>query len=441
VDSLLFQFALLVGVLGIAAIVSLSLRMPVVPLYIAAGAVLGIWLEPSELVKFLGSLGVAFLLFSMGLEFSIRSFTDAPGRLLRAGSADLVFNFPVGFIVGWLLGWTWLESLFLAGIVYMTSSAVVSKCIVDFGRAARPETETILGIMVFEDLVIAGLLVALGVLASGGGPPAGSWDLLWALGRAGLFVGFLVVLAWRFHESVETVLRARSEESFTLVLVAFVLLVASAALAAGLSEAIGAFLAGLVVGATPLKERASQTLRPFQTLFAALFFVSFGMALDLSHLGTVAGPAIMLVGLGLATKACGGFVGGRASGHSPRLSLVVGLSLIPKGEFSIVLAGLAAAVARPEAGIATLTGVYVFALSIFGPIAMREGDVIAGWLFRGRTRAESEKDSSSGSIPAEQENPMPEENVKTSKEAIPPAPPPSLPASTSEEPGHGPRNS
>ena len=430
-DTLLFQFALLVGVLGIAAITSISLRMPVVPLYIAAGAILGGWLEPSEMVEFLGSLGVAFLLFSMGLEFSIRSFTQAPGRLLRAGSADLVFNFPVGFIVGWLLGWSWLECLFLAGIVYMTSSAVVSKCIVDFGRAARPETETILGIMVFEDLVIAGLLVVLGVLASGGGPPSGPGELLFALGKAGLFVGFLVVLAWRFSDPIQAVLRARSEESFTLVLVAFVLLVASAALAAGLSEAIGAFLAGLVVGSTALKERASETLRPFQTLFAALFFVSFGMGLDLSQLGRVAVPAAMLVVLGVFTKTCGGFIAGRSVGHSPRLSLIVGLSLVPKGEFSIVLAGMAAAVASPEAGIATLTGVYVFALSIFGPIAMREGDAIAARLFAGRSRPKPEKASPSvaRSIDADTK-----EDSLTLKEAIPPAPSPAPRASGSEEP-------
>ncbi len=428
-DTLLFQFALLVGVLGIAAITSISLRMPVVPLYIAAGAILGGWLEPSEMVEFLGSLGVAFLLFSMGLEFSIRSFTQAPGRLLRAGSADLLFNFPVGFIVGWLLGWSWLECLFLAGIVYMTSSAVVSKCIVDFGRAARPETETILGIMVFEDLVIAGLLVVLGVLASGGGPPSGPGELLWALGKAGLFVGFLVVLAWRFSEPIQAVLRARSEESFTLVLVAFVLLVASAALAAGLSEAIGAFLAGLVVGSTSLKERASETLRPFQTLFAALFFVSFGMRLDLSHLGNVAGPAAMLVVLGVFTKACGGFIAGRSVGHSPRLSLIVGLSLVPKGEFSIVLAGMAAAIASPETGIATLTGVYVFALSIFGPIAMREGDAIAARLFAGRSRPKPEK-----AAPSFARSVDAKEKDRTLKEAIPPAPSPAPRASGSEEP-------
>ncbi len=393
-ETTFFQFALLLGVLGVAALASLALRMPVVPLYIASGVALGGWIEPSELVHFLGSLGVAFLLFSMGLEFSIRSFTDAPGRLLRAGSADLAFNFPVGLIVGWLLGWTWLESLFLAGIVYMTSSAVVSKCVVEFGRATRPETETILGIMVFEDLVIAGFLVILGVLVPVAGAAGGAQGLLFSLVRAAGFVAVLVMLAWRFHEPVEALLRARSEESFTLVLVAFVLLVASAALACGLSEAIGAFLAGLVVGGTGLKEKASRTLAPFQTVFAALFFISFGTRVNLGNLGDVAGVAVLLVLLGFATKTCGGFLAGRSVGHSPRLSVVVGLSLVPKGEFSIVLAAMAAAIARPETRIETLTGVYVFTLSILGPLAMREADRITDLILtRWRRQRAPEEDS------------------------------------------------
>ncbi len=393
-ETTFFQFALLLGVLGVAALASLALRMPVVPLYIASGVALGGWIEPSELVHFLGSLGVAFLLFSLGLEFSVTSLAQAPGRFLRAGSLDWLLSFPIGFVLGWLLGWSWLESLFLAGIVYMTSSAVVSKCVVEFGRATRPETETILGIMVFEDLVIAGFLVILGVLVPVAGAVGGAQGLLFSLVRAAGFVAVLVMLAWRFHEPVEALLRARSEESFTLVLVAFVLLVASAALACGLSEAIGAFLAGLVVGGTGLKEKASRTLAPFQTVFAALFFISFGTRVNLGNLGDVAGVAVLLVLLGFATKTCGGFLAGRSVGHSPRLSVVVGLSLVPKGEFSIVLAAMAAAIARPETRIETLTGVYVFTLSILGPLAMREADRITDLILtRWRRQRAPEEDS------------------------------------------------
>ena len=380
-DTLLFQFALLVSVLGAAAIASLSLRMPVVPLYIAAGVALGGWIERSELVEFLGSLGVVFLLFSLGLEFSLRSFARAPGRFFRVGSLDWLLNFPVGLLIGLVLGWSWIEALFLAGILYMSSSAVVSKCIIEFGRATRPETETILHVLVFEDLVVAILLVILGVLAPTQGLASGIGGISLSLLRAALFVGLLVLLAWRLHEPIESLLRARSEESFTLVLVAFVLLVSSLALASGLSEAIGAFLAGVVVGGTGLKERAAQTLRPFQTLFAALFFISFGLRVDLADVWDILGTAVILVLLGLATKASGGFLAGRTAGHSPRLSLVVGLSLIPKGEFSIVLAAMAAAIADPSAHIETLTGVYVFALSILGPVAMREADRIASLAF------------------------------------------------------------
>jgi CPA2 family monovalent cation:H+ antiporter-2 len=104
VEGHLVQFALLLGVLGIAAAISLVLRMPVVPLYIAAGVVLGGSFVEDEVISFLGHLGVVFLLFAMGLEFSIRSVARSIGRLVGAGSIDLCVNFPIGLLVGLALG-------------------------------------------------------------------------------------------------------------------------------------------------------------------------------------------------------------------------------------------------------------------------------------------------------------------------------------------------
>jgi CPA2 family monovalent cation:H+ antiporter-2 len=327
-------------------------------------------------VQFLGSLGVVFLLFSMGLEFSLGSVAAVPKRFFRAGSIDWLFNFPIGLLAGRALGWGWMESFFLAGILYMSSSAVVSKCIVDFGRAARPETETILGIMVFEDLVIAIYLVVLNALIAGGSAGGGVGGAVSSLALALGFVGLLVVLTWRFQGPLERLLAGRSDEGFTLLLLSFVLLVASSAVGVGLSEAVGAFLAGIVIGSTRLKERASRTLHPFQTLFAALFFVSFGMGLGLDNLAAVAAPAIVLIFLGICTKVAGGFFAGRAAGHTPAQSTTVGFSLVPKGEFSILIAALAAAASGPDSQIQALTGLYVFALAIIGPIGMREADRI-----------------------------------------------------------------
>ncbi len=372
----LFQFSLLLGVLGVAAAVSITLRFPVVPLYILSGVVLGNWVAPDAVVQFLGSLGVVFLLFSMGLEFSLGSVASTPRRFLSAGSLDLLLNFPIGLLAGLALGWTWAEALFLAGILYMSSSAVVSKCIVEFGRAARPETETILGIMVFEDLVIAIYLVLINALIVGGVAATSGWAQVSAVARPLLFVALLAVLAWRLQAPLERLIASRSDEGFTLLLFAFVLLIASSALGAGLSEAVGAFLAGIVIGSTRLKERAARTLHPFQTLFAALFFVSFGMGIDLASIGAVAAPAFILIVLGFCTKVVGGFLAGRSAGHTPAQSAVVGLSLVPKGEFSIVIAALAAAASGSDSQIEALTGIYVFTLAFLGPVGMREADRI-----------------------------------------------------------------
>jgi len=373
VEGHLFQFAVLLGVLGFAAVVSIALRLPVVPLYIGAGVFLGGFLEPNDLIRFLGSLGVVFLLFSLGLEFSQESVARDPKRFLRAGSIDFLFNFPIGLFVGRAFGWSWTESFCLAGVLYMSSSAVVSKCIVDFGRATRPETETILSIMVFEDLVIAVYLALLNALIVGGSDLTAAGVGLQVF-KAGTFVLLLILLARRFQAPFERLISHRSEEAFTLVLFAFVLLIASSAIAAGLSEAVGAFLAGLVIGSTRLKERAASTLLPFQTLFAALFFVSFGMGLELRSMIAVLAPAILLVAIGFGSKVAGGFFAARSSGHPPYQAAVVGLSLVPKGEFSILIAALASSVAQPGSDLEALTALYVFALSIIGPIGMREAD-------------------------------------------------------------------
>jgi CPA2 family monovalent cation:H+ antiporter-2 len=381
VEGHLFQFSILLAVLGFAAAVSLSLRLPVVPLYIGAGVVLAATgtVESNEVVEFLGSLGVIFLLFSMGLEFSVSSFTKEPDRFVGAGVIDFLLNFPVGLIAGRLLDWSWQESFFLAGILYMSSSAVVAKCIADFGRATRPETETILHIMVFEDLVIALYLIAINTFLAGG--DGGPFGYVWALARAFVFIGLLAVLARRYQEPLTRLIASHSEEAFTLALFAFVLFVASTAALIDLSAEIGAFLAGLVIGSTRLKERAARTLLPFQTLFAALFFVSFGLSLSLTGLSGVLLPALLLVVVGIATKSFGGYLSGRAAGHSAPQSVVVGVSLIPKGEFSVVIAGLAAAATTADSEIVALTGLYVFALSIIGPLLMREADTIRTLLY------------------------------------------------------------
>ncbi|MFQ5513176.1 MAG: cation:proton antiporter [Myxococcota bacterium] len=369
----LFQFAILLGVLGLAAVLSISLRLPVVPFYIGAGLVLGRWIGPDEVVHFLGSLGVVFLLFFMGLEFSRGSLTRSPRRFLSSGGIDLLICFPLGLVLGRIVGWSWVESYCLAGVLYMSSSAVVSKCIVDFGRAARPETETILSILVFEDLVIAGYLILLNALMAGG-PELNTGAMALELVRAAGFVALLILLARRFGDPLERLLSHRTEEAFTLVLFAFVLLIASSAIAVGVSEAVGAFLAGLVVGSTGLRERAAGTLLPFQTLFAALFFVSFGMGVELEAISGVLGPALGLIAIGIVSKIAAGFLAGRALQHPPYQAAVIGLSLVPKGEFSILIAAMAGEVARGDSSLELLTALYVVGLSILGPLGMREAD-------------------------------------------------------------------
>jgi len=200
-----------------------------------------------------------------------------------------------------------------------------------------------------------------------------------------------LILARRFQQPLERLIASHTDEGFTLALFAFVLLVAAAAAAVGLSGEIGAFLAGMVIGATRLKVRAGAQLRPYQSVFSAIFFFSFGMALDLGSMADVLVPGGLLVAVGILSKSSAGYLAGRMTKHNPAQSTVIGLSLVPKGEFSIVIAAMAAARAEQESLILPLTGFYVFALSVLGPIGMREADrigaavsALAAWASRGR---------------------------------------------------------
>ena len=145
----------------------------------------------------------------------------------------------------------------------------------------------------------------------------------------------------------------------------------------------------MVIGSTRLKQRAARTLLPFQTLFAALFFVSFGMGIELESVLSVAPTALLLVGLGFAAKVTGGFLAARSVGHSPEQSAVVGLSLVPKGEFSIVIAALAGTLATPGSDLQALSTLYVFALSIIGPVGMRHADRLWSAIFPPARESES----------------------------------------------------
>lgn len=372
--ELLFQLGVILFGLFVAGHLAPLVRLSVVPLYIVAGIFLAGYVSHSEMVEFLSLMGVLFLLFYMGLDFSFSTFLSQWRSVFAAGTIDLLINFPLGLLLGFLLEWTLLETLFLAGIMYMSSSAVVAKSLIELKRLANPETETILGIMVYEDLVIAFYLAVLSGMALSGRVEGGVATLAVIKGVG--FCSVFILTARLGKPWIERILSQDSSELFLFLVFALVLLCSFGALAVGLSEAIGAFMLGMLLSETAQKRRVHESFLPFQQFFAALFFVSFGMQIDYHTFVDVLQVGLLFFVTALIGKTTAGILAGRWQGLSPAASLNLGFALVPKGEFSIILAGVASRVARPEIHIEALVAFFVLLMSIVGPTLMKESNTL-----------------------------------------------------------------
>ncbi|MEJ2215467.1 MAG: cation:proton antiporter [Gemmatimonadota bacterium] len=377
--SFLLEAGAVLGALGLAGLLFHRARQSVVPAYILLGLVLRPWVSGSA-VERLATVGVVLLLFFMGLEFSLGALVRQRRTILRTGSIDWIVCFPVGLVGGLALGFGLVGSLLLAGAVYVSSSAIIAKGVIELRRAAAPETELALGILVFEDLFIALFLVVVTGAVLAPEPAAG--PVLLGIAKALVFVGLVLLLAARAGPLLGRVLDITSDDIFLLLIGAVVLLLSWSAAAVGLSEAIGAFVAGLALAETPEKERVERLFAPLQGLFAAIFFLGFGLTLDASAFRQLWAPVLSLTGMAVLAKALAGWWAGLASGAGPRTALALGLTLVPRGEFSIILAGVAAAAGLTE--LAALIGLAVLALSLLGTIALQLAPAVGRRLFPAR---------------------------------------------------------
>lgn len=362
----LLYIGLVLLALAAAGTLAGRLRQSAIPIYILAGLLLRPWVGAPEIVEFFGELGLILLMFFLGLEFSLPELLAAPARTLRIGALDAAVNFPLGFLAGLLAGWGLLAALVLGTALYITSSAIVAKSVIDLQRTAHPETEVALRVLVFEDLAVA---VLLGVLATVGGADGADGSAAWwrAAGAVGFVAGAVVLGLWggRIHRRIVEI---PSDDLVVLTVMGLTLVLSWVSERAGLSLAIGAFVGGLWVAETPGRGRARDLLTPFYGPFAAFFFFAFGTSVDASAFSEVWPFALVLATLGVVGKLAGGWWIARMEGLSRRARWTLGLTLIPRGEFSIVVAGTLAYTLEPRA--TALVALVVLVLSAIGSVAL-----------------------------------------------------------------------
>ncbi|NEE32933.1 cation/H(+) antiporter, partial [Streptomyces sp. SID7982] len=320
--------------------------LPTIPLFILAGILLGphtpgytLLSNPHDL-EMLSALGLVLLLFYLGLEFHMDDLKTGGRKMAIAGGTYLVLNVGAGLIFGFALGWGTSEALVLAGVLGISSSAIVTKILVDLGRIGNPETRPILGIIVVEDIFLALYLAALQPILSGAD------SLSAALVDGGKAFGFLLLLALaaRFGTKlIGTLMNTKDDELLVISFLGVAVFVAGVSEMFGVADAIGAFMVGLMLGSTSSGDRILKLVHPLRDAFGAIFFFAFGLSIDPGDLPSVLWPVVAAVVLTLAMNIAAGLAAAKVYSFGAQATSNIATTLVARGEFALILATMAAA--------------------------------------------------------------------------------------------------
>jgi CPA2 family monovalent cation:H+ antiporter-2 len=357
-----------------------------IPLYLLGGLAFGsgglIPLTGIEgFTELASEVGVVLLLLLLGLEYSAAELVTGMRRSWTAGILDIVLNAAPGAAVALALGWGPVGALVLGGVTYISSSGIIAKVLGDLGRLGNRETPVVLSILVFEDLVMAVYLpiltaVLIGVSLVGG---------LTAVGVSVAVLAVVLVVALRYGRFVSALVDSPDREVFLLKVFGAALLVAGFASAMQVSAAVGAFLLGIAISGSTA-ENATKLLEPLRDLFAAVFFVVFGLNTDPASIPPVLGWALVLAATTTVTKIATGWWAAQRVGIGLPGRARAGAALVARGEFSIVIAGLAVGYATVDSMMTALATTYVLLMAVVGPVAARVVEPAARWV---RTRRPS----------------------------------------------------
>jgi CPA2 family monovalent cation:H+ antiporter-2 len=382
----LAQLALTIVVLGGLGLIASRFGLSAIPAYVLAGLLLGpneptatTLIQPSEVTDFVAEVGIVFLLFFLGLEFTLDRLLRSGRHLGRGGAIDLVFNLGLGFLIGVVAFGFSIAALVLAAAIYVSSSAITVKGLIDFRRLADDETDLVLAILVFEDLVIA---FVLGFVGGAGGELG---ETLSVVGKALAFITVSLAASRWLRRPIDRLLDWLPREFFLLAAFAFVIGMAAVAEWLGLSEAIGALMAGIVLAETAARAELEDRFFSFRDIFAALFFFVFGLSVDVEAFGDVGWLLAAAVLATLVGKIASGYLGGLAGGFTRRQGFNAGVALVAHGEFTVIIAELAsdnpAIPAADRADLVAFAGLYVLVTATIGVALMKESKALGRRLF------------------------------------------------------------
>lgn len=379
-DHMIFEVGTAFILVALASLLAGKLKLSIIPFLIILGMLVGphapiigildfTFVESRQIIDFLGKVGVLFLLFYLGLEFSVSKLINSGRNIVFGGSVYVLLNFVGGFAYGYATGFPLYETLIIAGMLSVSSTAIVAKTLVELRRTGNSETELILGMILFDDIFLAVFLSVMSGLLLGGATSLGGLLL-----SVGISIGYMLlffVIARKGPPILNKILNIGSNEIFIIVVFSALFFIAGFSETLHVAEAIGALLFGLALSETEHSKRIEQLVVPFRDFFGAIFFFSFGLSIDPTTLGDAVWIALGAVVITILANVISGMIAGRKAGLSHKASLNIGLTVTARGEFTIVVVNLGL-VAGLMPKLQPFSALYVLILAIVGPMLAKE---------------------------------------------------------------------
>ena len=338
------DLAVVMIVAGATTILFQRMRQPVLLGYILAGVLIGphtpgVLVGDPRAIDDISNLGVVLLMFTLGLEFSVRKLREVGIGVLAAAVAEVGLMLWIGYGIGGLFGWTGMDALFLGAIISLSSTMVATRTLAEGGQRHQPFAQLVVGLLVAEDMLAIVMLTLLTAVALGGSVQAETAFTL--VGHLGLFVIVGMILGLLLLPRLVDYVAGFDRDETLLVSVLGICFGASLFAAwMGFSVALGAFLAGAVVAESRSVGRVLHLVEPLRDMFAALFFVAIGLKIDPAMLPQYALPALLIAAVVIVGKTLACSLGIFVVGHDARTALRSGLGMAQIGEFSFVIATL-----------------------------------------------------------------------------------------------------
>ena len=349
--DMVFDFAVIMAIAAAVTFLFHRLKQPLILGYLIAGVIIGPYTPPFSLVTRLdvveaaAGLGVILLLFAVGLEFPIARLRSMGLRVYAGISIiEITLMFLISYGVGWLLGWPFMDSLFLGAALASSSTVIIAKVLREMGKFRDTSALVMMGVLVAEDLVVVAMLAIITAVV-GGGQPSSAAGIPWTLGKillflagASLFGIFVIpkVTDWVAHPEHDA--KAEHDEVLLLAALGFCFVLAVVGNALGVSMAIGAFLAGVFIAGSRSAGRVAELTSSIKDMFAAIFFVSMGAFIDITQFRSFLIPALVVTAVMVAGKVLGCGLATRLFGFGASTSLRVGLGMGQIGEFALIVA-------------------------------------------------------------------------------------------------------